>query len=188
MRERMNTEEFVARVAAPLKEEVTLSAGFDAKVMRAVAAAARPWWQRQRSFSVSPLVGFAVAASFAGLVFLAGLGAGMSREVPAATVASGVPAADTVHIVRFVFADPSARTVSIAGDFNAWSTGVTPLEPAEVDGVWTVSIALTPGRHEYAFVVDGERWVADPFARSQRDEFGQESSVVRVGLNGMRGA
>jgi hypothetical protein len=188
MRERMNTEEFVARVAAPLKEEVTLSAGFDAKVMRAVAQAARPWWQRQWSFSVSPLGGFAMAASFAGLIFLVGLGAGRSTEAPAATVAAAASVTDTVHIVRFVFADPAARTVSIAGDFNAWSTAVTPLEPAEVEGVWTVSIALTPGRHEYAFVVDGERWVADPFARSQRDEFGQESSVVRVGVNGIRGA
>jgi hypothetical protein len=50
-----------------------------------------------------------------------------------------------------------------------------------------VSIALTPGRHEYAFVVDGERWVADPFALTTRDEFGQESSVVRVGGDVTRG-
>jgi hypothetical protein len=189
MRERMNTEEFVARVTAPLKETVPLSADFDAKLMRAVEAAARPWWQRRHSFSVSPIGGVALAASFAGLVFLLGLGAGTRRDVPAGTVATAgaVQAADTVHIVRFVFADPAARSVSIAGDFNGWSPGATQLVPAEVSGLWVVSIALTPGRHEYAFVVDGERWVADPFALTTRDEFGQESSVVRVGGDVTRG-
>jgi hypothetical protein len=40
---------------------------------------------------------------------------------------------------------------------------------------------LPAGRHEYAFLVDGERWVTDPSAATQRDEFGQESSVVRIG-------
>jgi len=188
MRERMNTEEFVARVTAPLKEDVTLSAGFDAKVMRAVEAAARPWWQRRRSFSVTPLSGFALAASFAGLIFLLGLGAGRGREAPAGAVASATQGTDTVHIVRFVFVDAGAQSVSLAGDFNGWSPAATPLQPAEVDGLWSVSLALTPGRHEYAFVVDGERWVVDPFALRQRDEFGQESSVVRVGGDVMRGA
>lgn len=188
MRERMNTEEFVARVTAPLKEDVTLSAGFDAKVMRAVEAAARPWWQRRRSFTVTPVGGIALAASFAGLIFLLGLGAGSVREAPSGTTAAVATTTDTVHVVRFVFADPEARSVSIAGDFNGWSPAATPLEPVAAEGVWAVSVPLSPGRHEYAFVVDGERWVADPFAHTRRDEFGQESSVVRVGGDVMRGA
>lgn len=62
MRERINTEEFAARVAAPLKGDVPLSAGFDARVMRAVAEAAQPWYRRRRTFSFSPLTGLAVAA------------------------------------------------------------------------------------------------------------------------------
>jgi hypothetical protein len=42
-------------------------------------------------------------------------------------------------------------------------------------------VRLPAGRHEYAFLVDGERWVADPNAPSSiEDEFGVESSVVTV--------
>jgi hypothetical protein len=44
-----------------------------------------------------------------------------------------------------------------------------------------VSVALTPGRHEYAFIVDGKRWVIDPLAVKSSDDFGTESSVIRVG-------
>jgi 1,4-alpha-glucan branching enzyme len=44
-----------------------------------------------------------------------------------------------------------------------------------------VSLALPPGRHEYAFIIEGpagERWAADPFAALVRDEFDTESSVL----------
>ncbi len=185
MRERMKTEEFVARVTAPLKEAVTLSAGFDARVRRAVAEAARPWWRRQRTFTLSPLGSLAMAAGLAGIVLFSGLGALRMFPAPVAVVAQ---APDTVHVVRFVFADPAARQVSIAGDFNGWSRSATPLEDVAGSGHWSVELVLKPGRHEYVFIVDGERWVADPYALRQRDEFGQESSVLRVGGQVMRGA
>lgn len=185
MRERINTEEFVARVTAPLKEHVSLSAGFDARMQRAIGEAARPWWQRQRTFTLSPIGSLAMAAGLAGLVVLGGLGASRLFPSPAPVVAQ---AADTVHIVRFVFADPNAQRVTLAGDFNGWSRSATPLEDVAGSGQWSVELVLAPGRHEYVFIVDGERWVADPFALTQRDEFGQESSVLRVGGDVMRGA
>ena len=47
--------------------------------------------------------------------------------------------------------------------------------------MWTASVHVTPGRHEYAFIVDGERWVADPYAATVSDEFGTSSSVLHVG-------
>jgi hypothetical protein len=47
-------------------------------------------------------------------------------------------------------------------------------------------VALTPGRHEYAFIVNGSRWVADPLAVKSSDDFGTESSVIRVGTAGKR--
>jgi 1,4-alpha-glucan branching enzyme len=42
-------------------------------------------------------------------------------------------------------------------------------------------VSLEAGRHEYAFVVDGEKWSPDPFAPAITDEFGTESSIVRIG-------
>lgn len=174
MRERMNTEEFAARVAAPLKAGVPLSGDFESRVMRAVETAARPWWQRP--LALAPLRLVAMAAGFGAVMALGGYA--LARRAPVALVAS-LP--DTVHIVRFVFSDTDAASVTLAGDFNGWSRSATPLEPSGVAGQWIVELPLSAGSHEYAFLVDGERWVADPAALLRRDEFGQESSVVRVG-------
>lgn len=183
-RDRMDTEEFAAMVAAPLKAKVAVGEGFDAKVMAAVAEAARPWWQRRMTIAVAPLTGFSVAAGFAGLMVLAGFGVGV-RQTPAVVA---VAAVDTVHLVRFVIEAPRAQSVFLAGDFNGWSPSATPLEDSDGSGRWVVTLPLPAGRHEYAFVVDGERWIADPFAAVARDEFGQESSVLRVGRDIPRGS
>jgi 1,4-alpha-glucan branching enzyme len=144
--------------------------------------------------SVSPLIGLAAAAGFAGIVAL-GTWAAASRRLtadagrvavaPATGPAAGAArAADTVHIVRFVFVSREARDVALVGDFNGWAKGATRLEPAGRPGVWTVSVALPPGRHEYAFIVDGRQWATDPFAAPHADEFGTESSVVTIGRHG----
>ena len=182
--ERMDTEEFAAMVAAPLKAAVKLEAGFDARVMAEIAATpVTPWWRR-RSIALSPLGGLALAAGFGALMVLSGMGLA-GRLSPATPAVAQAP--DTVHVVRFVFAAPEARSVALAGDFNGWSREATPLEDLDGRGQWSVTLTLPAGRHEYAFVVDGERWVADPFAAVARDEFGQESSVVRVGSEPLRG-
>lgn len=181
-RERMDTEEFAALVAAPLKAKLPLSPEFDAKVMAAVAEAATPWWKRRLNFSVSPIGGLALAAGISAIMLLAGMGVERTRVQP------GVAQADTVHLVRFVIAAPGAQSVAVAGDFNGWSRSATPLEQLDGNGQWTVTLPLSAGRHEYAFVVDGERWVPDPFATAARDEFGQVSSVLRVGGDPLRGA
>jgi 1,4-alpha-glucan branching enzyme len=88
---------------------------------------------------------------------------------------------DTVNIVRFVFADPKASSVQLVGDFNEWTKGATNLKPSGAPGVWTISVPLHPGRHEYAFIVNGTRWIADPLATKSSDDFGTESSVIHVG-------
>jgi len=184
-RERMDTEEFAAMVAAPLKAKVPIGDDFDAKVMAAVAEASRPWWQRRLHLSVSPMRALALAAGFGALLVLGGYGLGHRSATTSVAAAAGV---DTVHLVRFVIAAPGAHSVALAGDFNGWSRDATPLEDVDGRGQWTVTLPLAAGRHEYAFVVDGQRWVADPFATEARDEFGQVSSVLRVGDEPLRGA
>ncbi len=182
-RERIDTEEFAAMVAAPLKQAVKLEAGFDARVMAEIAALpATPWWRR-RTLAFSPIGALAVAAGFGALMVLGGVGLGRSLAAPVAVA----QAPDTVHVVRFVLAAPGAQRVTLAGDFNGWSRDETPLEDVTGSGQWSVTLPLREGVHEYAFVVDGERWVADPFATTRRDEFGQESSLLRVGGDPVRG-
>ena len=160
-----------------------------------LAPPAPAWWRRERALRVTPLGAIAMAA---GLLIAAALGAygalrlglppAIARNIAVAPIAAPsdssralVGATDTVHVVRFVFVDSSAQTVSLVGDFNAWSRESTPLLRDAASGVWTATVALPSGRHEYAFIVNGERWVADPFAARVRDEFEADYSVVTVG-------
>lgn len=82
--------------------------------------------------------------------------------------------------VRFVLVAPDAKAVSLAGTFNQWDARATPLVRAGVNGVWTVSLALPVGQHQYAFVVDGQRWVPDPGAPAVDDGFGRRNSVLTL--------
>jgi AMP-activated protein kinase-like protein len=85
-------------------------------------------------------------------------------------------------IAQFVGRFPGARSVSVVGSFNDWGPVSIPLEDRDHDGVWQAVVVLPTGTHEYMFVVDGERWVADPLAgRFVDDGFGRENSLLIVG-------
>lgn len=81
-------------------------------------------------------------------------------------------------LVQFRLDAPGAEDVSLAGDFTDWQPAhtMTRSDP----GVWTVVVALDPGVHDYAFIVDGEQWVADPMAPSVGDGFGGLNSRLAV--------
>ncbi len=83
---------------------------------------------------------------------------------------------------RFSLYLPKVQRVAIAGDFNGWSPGADPLFDREGTGLWTVVLPLGPGRYEYKYVVDGERWLPDPGnPEREKDGFGGYNSVVVVG-------
>lgn len=82
--------------------------------------------------------------------------------------------------VRLVYHEDGAHSVSVAGTWNQWSPDAQPLREAR-EGVFTVDLMLPRGRHEYMFVIDGERWVADPSSPLVRaDGFGQENAVLEI--------
>jgi 1,4-alpha-glucan branching enzyme len=84
--------------------------------------------------------------------------------------------------VQFVLVAPTARAVTLVGDFNDWDPAATPLSRTASGGAWSAAIELRAGRHRYAFVVDGVRWIADPTAPpAPDDDFGSPASVVTVG-------
>jgi hypothetical protein len=93
---------------------------------------------------------------------------------PAAT-----PASSPVT-VRFVLFAPDAHDVSLAGTFNQWDPAATPLLRTGTPGVWSATLILPAGQHQYAFVVDGARWVADPGAPAVDDGFGRRNSVLSL--------
>jgi len=94
-------------------------------------------------------------------------------------------ARDSVY-VRFVLYAPGAKRVAVAGTFNQWDQNAAPLVRLGAGGIWTITLALPQGQHQYAFVVDGERWVPDPAAPGIDDGFGRRNSVVAVTAHGAR--
>jgi hypothetical protein len=77
--------------------------------------------------------------------------------------------------------DNKAHTVAIAGDFNGWNPQTNLLEDPEGDGIWTGTLKLEPGRYEYMFVLDGEKWFPDPNAlRYVKDGFGNKNAILEI--------
>ena len=188
----MNDAAFLNRVAASLRTVERAHPSFERRVMEKVRAEGSmlyprtlthdSWWRTARPFNVTPLTAVAIAASALIVVALSGIAIGTRiSSKPAMQQAAVAPAQDTVQLVRFVFVDSRAANVQLVGDFNEWTKGVTELKPSGAPGVWAVSVPLSSGRHEYAFIVDGKRWVIDPLAVKSSDDFGTESSVIRVG-------
>lgn len=95
-------------------------------------------------------------------------------------IASGSAApADPGRAVRFALSAPGLKRVAVVGDFNNWDSRATPL--ARQGGTWTVTLALQPGRYRYTFVVDGQRYLADPVRPpATDDDFGTPTSVITV--------
>ena len=104
--------------------------------------------------------------------------------VMAATAAllagAGSATAEVVGVedgVEFRYEDPSAGSVSVAGEFNNWNTAADPMTLGD-DGVWSAVIDLEPGTYEYKFVVNGTEWIADPGNPKVVGEYGNSQVTV----------
>ncbi|HET7458429.1 MAG TPA: hypothetical protein VFJ74_12335 [Gemmatimonadaceae bacterium] len=192
-------ERFAQRIAAPLRAAERADPTFKARLMASVRAeshvavaavtSAVPWYRRSVSVRLTPLGGLAslaAAASIAAVAFLGGRSTattpGVERAVATTATGTAPTTPDTVRVVQFVFVAPGAKRVTLVGDFNGWDRDATQLRPGGARGLWTVALPLPAGRHEYAFVVDGTRWEADPAAAATAvtDDFGVVTSVVSV--------
>jgi hypothetical protein len=93
---------------------------------------------------------------------------------------SGVPQRG-MEVVFYLEA-PDARSVALVGDWNGWDAGVDLLVDHDGDGVWQTTIRLVPGNgYRYQFLVDGERWVADPKSPLRVDDgFGGFNSILQL--------
>lgn len=147
---------------------------------------------QRRSITLRPVTGLAAAALFvalgAGVMYAVlssraqGDGRIALRTDPSATTvpASSGAVTDKREVVHFELAAPRASRVALVGSFNEWNPVATPLTRDPATGKWVVSLRLPPGRHVYAFVVDGDV-TADPAApRAADDDFGSANSVLLV--------
>jgi len=93
-----------------------------------------------------------------------------------------IHSADGTQEVLFVLPALDAANVAVVGNFNAWEG--TALSDPDGDGIWTASVPLSPGRYEYAFIIDGQWWGQDPLADEYIQSFGEYSSVRYIGRGG----
>ncbi len=190
---RAEGEDALRLVAAVDRAPVALSPALEDRVMAAVRRhAASParrvgrWLNTPRDVElrlrVRPWTVWAGALAVAAALALL-----LGRPPAAPEPGPGTQARGGTHdsvFVRFVLYAPGARRVAVAGTFNQWDRSAAPLVPAGTSGVWTTTLALPVGQHQYAFVVDGARWVVDPGAPAVDDGFGRRNSVVAVTAQG----
>lgn len=70
----------------------------------------------------------------------------------------------------------------VAGTFNDWTVGKTPMSDADGDGVWTATLLLAPGSYPYKFVVNSNGWTQDTAGQDAEaeDGFGGKNSIKNV--------
>ena len=165
------------------RSAVTLSDALDARVMARVRSrAASPWPRALRWLSAPTMPRWAMLvpiAAAAALLLIVRTGPQTSSEIlPVAMPHDSV-------FVRFELFAPHASRVALAGTFNRWDPTATQLVRVGKDGMWTVTVALPSGQHQYGFIVDGRNWTPDPAAPTVDDGFGRRNSVVSVNtING----
>jgi hypothetical protein len=165
-------------IVEDLQLPVRLDESFDRRVMVRVRRLhaerrSRGWLAIASRVTHRPGWAAALAASVVAVVTL-----GVMRSRPHVLPGSG---AIPVEPVQFVLVAPAAHSVAVVGDFNDWGLNDSALVATNHEGVWSVTAPVPAGVHRYAFVVNGEQWVADPSApRSTGDDFGRPSSAIVV--------
>jgi hypothetical protein len=177
---------------AAVQRIVSAAAAADTMAAGSARRAARRWSWWGSQVPLGAAAGLALAAGLAGyairgssatqVVVTAPVSAAESLTLASATLPAAVRPLPATVLNQFVLDAPRASRVALVGDFNAWDAAATPLARVASSGIWTVTVPLTPGRHTYAFMVDGTTLMLDPRAAAAQDpDFGMASSVVLVG-------
>jgi len=133
------------------------------------------WMPRRIDLQVRPVYVVGAVAAVVLLVLVSPYRLQPSRDVTPA-VAGAVT--EPRIFVRFRFEAPDAVDVRLAGSFTNWQPRYELHRTAT--GIWTIMLPLSLGVHDYAFVVDGQRWMADPYAQHVDDGFGGSNSRIAL--------
>ena len=83
-------------------------------------------------------------------------------------------------LVTFTFRCNTSRQVYLVGDFNNWSNRATPMRLGP-NGMWSVTVKLPPGRHEFRYWEENCAWHTDFAAFGViHNAFGDFNSIVEV--------
>ena len=138
--------------------------------------AERLWAPRRVELQWRP--GYALVAAAAVILLIVFLPYG--RPTPAAALPSlaAVSNADPRLYVQFRLEAADAMDVRLAGSFTNWQPSYALHQASP--GIWTITVPLSAGVHDYVFVVDGQRWIADPYAPHVDDGFGGVNSRISL--------
>ena len=84
--------------------------------------------------------------------------------------------------IHFTLDAPDASSVMLVGSFSGWSVNDRfKLRRVGAEG-WALSVRLKKDElYSYGFLIDGERWLADPRAAETIDDgFGGTNSLLRL--------
>jgi hypothetical protein len=132
------------------------------------------WSAREVTFQFRPAYGVVAAAA---AVTLAVAIPATQPDRPTAPIAMRVDNAPKL-LVQFRLQATEASNVKLAGSFTEWQPQYELHQTSP--GIWTITLPLPLGVHDYAFVVDGQRWVADPYAQAVDDGFGGTNSRIAI--------
>ena len=135
--------------------------------------AATVWGRREVSFGFRPAYAIAIAIAAWLVLPAAVLRLGPERSAMQ-TGAAGSPRL----LVQFRLQAADASTVRLAGSFTNWQSQYDLHQTSP--GIWTITLPLPLGVYDYAFVIDGQRWVADPYAQAVDDGFGGTNSRIAI--------
>jgi hypothetical protein len=154
------------------------------RVMDAVLGRELPWWVRLRRWARSPLPVTLTPLRLApaALLLLAGIaiatGLVLQASPPSGSERSNRDGIPVVFHLQF----SGARSIKVIGTFNRWQGEGFEMHWDGQRGLWVLAARLPAGRHEYAFLVDGQRVLPDPGASLyQEDGFGNRNAVLILG-------
>lgn len=172
------------QLIGPGQDPVRLPPWVGANVMRRIRAdqerslptrLAR-WLLAPKLVQLRPIVGLGLVLMVIGLTWA--LRYTPAEPPPAAPIQTATGSGTST--TRFVLLAPAATSVAVTGDFLNWAPEGHQLTRVR-DGLWVADLRLTPGIHQYSFIVNGTEWQPDPQATASVDDgFGQRNSVLIV--------
>ena len=131
------------------------------------------WSQAPRSITFTPVrwvpaIATLLIAIVLGVVFLS------DQRAPESPVSRQ-------NLLPIVFNLPGAeaRSVSVIGTFNQWNPKGYEMQWDNERKAWSLVVWLPEGRHEYNFLIDGNRVLPDPDSLLKQDDgFGHQNSVL----------
>jgi hypothetical protein len=133
------------------------------------------WTPRRVELEWRPAYAIVAAAALILLIVLMPYGWRTPATAPASLAVGNT---DPRLFVQFRLDAPDAMDVRLAGSFTNWQPRYELHQASP--GVWTITLPLSAGVHDYVFVVDGQRWVADPYAQKVDDGFGGVNSRIAL--------